>query len=237
METFLFKFFSSSFIYVLIVGFIINLSIFFASIILYKTLSFLPKSKVFGEKQKITKEDIQLSLITVVSNTIVFVLGVYLWKFGIIKIDLSKTNFDLLVEVIILILAMDILMYFFHRFVHIIPFLNQIHARHHIHESTNSLSLFVLSPVESIGFGLMILAVIFIFPFSATSISIYLVINSIWGTIGHLNHSILPKKVLWFLEKTGVCTSEFHYDHHQFPGCNFGFYTSIWDKLFKTEKN
>ncbi|MFN5983583.1 MAG: sterol desaturase family protein [Fluviicola sp.] len=237
MTTILLDLKSASFIQVLKLGLIINLTIFFASIILYKVLSFLPKTKVFGEKQEITKEDIQLSLITVVSNTIVFVLGVYLWKFGIIKIELSKTNFELLVEVIILICSMDILMYLFHRFVHIIPFLKQIHARHHIHESTNSLSLFVLSPVESIGFGLMILAVIFIIPFSATSISIYLAINSIWGTIGHLNHSILPKNVLRFLEKTSVCTSEFHYNHHQFPSCNFGFYTSIWDKLFKTEKN
>lgn len=237
METFLFKFFSSSFSYVLILGFIINLSIFLASILLYKVVSFLPKTKVFGEKQNITKEDVLLSLLTVLSNIFVFVLGVYLWKFGIIKIDFSKTNFELLVEVIILIFSMDILMYFFHRFVHIIPFLNQIHARHHIHESTNALSLFVLSPVESIGFGLMILAVLIVFPFSALSISIYLVINSIWGTIGHLNHSILPNKVLVILQKSCVCTTEFHYNHHQFPGYNFGFYTSIWDKLFKTEKN
>jgi Delta7-sterol 5-desaturase len=125
-------------------------------------------------------------------------------------------------------------MYVFHRSVHFLRHFRQIHQRHHEHESTNLLSLFVLHPIESIGFGLMMLGVLLFFPFSVIGISLYLILNSVWGTIGHLNHSVLPSSWLKLAKKGYLCTSEFHYLHHQHPDYNFGFYTSIWDVIFKT---
>jgi Delta7-sterol 5-desaturase len=215
-------------------GLIINFGIYFCSLGLYSLLNHIPGKQRLGEPQPVLRSDIVLSFITVLCNTIVFVFGVYLWKSGFIVLNESQTVFWMLLEVLFLTLVMDLLMYVFHRAVHFIKYSRKIHQRHHEHESTNLLSLFVLHPVESIGFGLMLLGVLVFFPFSATGISIYLVINSLWGTVGHLNHTVLPQSLLKLARKGYLCTSEFHYLHHQYPGCNFGFYTSIWDWVFKT---
>jgi sterol desaturase/sphingolipid hydroxylase (fatty acid hydroxylase superfamily) len=218
----------------IIFGLIINFAIYFGSLGLYVVLSKLSGSKRMGEPQPILKSDIILSLVTVLCNTVVFIFGVLLWKYGFIILNENQQFLYVLLEVFLLTLIMDFLMYVFHRAVHFLRRFRKLHQRHHEHESTNLLSLFVLHPIESIGFGLMMLAVICIFPFSAVGISIYLLINSVWGTVGHLNHSVLPQSWLRVAEKGFLCTSEFHYLHHQSPGYNFGFYFSFWDVVFKT---
>lgn len=220
---------------VIIYGLIINFGIYLCSLGLYSVLSYFPNKQRLGDQQPILRTDIVLSLITVLCNTIVFVFGVFLWKHGFIVLNENQNILWVLLEVLFLILVMDLLMYVFHRSVHFLTYFRKIHQRHHEHESTNLLSLFVLHPIESIGFGLMMLGVLLFFPLSATGISIYLVINSLWGTIGHLNHTVLPQSWLKLARKGYLCTSEFHYLHHQHPGCNFGFYTSIWDVIFKTK--
>lgn len=218
----------------ILVGLIINFGIYFCSIGLYMLLSLLPKTETLGEQQEIHSSDIILSLITVLGNTFVFIIGVLLWKYGVIILSLNISSLQLLKEVFIMTVVMDFLMYVFHRAVHLLKQFRGIHALHHTHESTNMFSLFVLHPIECIGFGFMMLGVLYVFSFSAIGISLYLLLNSLWGTIGHLNHTILPKSWLKLAERLHLGTSEFHYLHHQNPDYNFGFYTSFWDALFGT---
>jgi len=215
-------------------GLLVNFMIYGCSLGLYLLLTTFSVSRRMGEKQPVLRSDILLSLITVICNTIVFILGVMLWKTGWIILNENRQWFHVILEVLILTLIMDFLMYVFHRSVHFLRYLRKVHERHHEHESTNLLSLFVLHPIESIGFGLMMLGVIWLVPFSAPGISLYLILNSLWGTIGHLNHSVLPQSWLKIAKKGYLCTSEFHYLHHQNPEYNFGFYTSVWDVVFKT---
>lgn len=215
-------------------GMILNFAIYLGSLGLYALLSSFSRSRQMGESQPILKSDIVLSLITVLCNTLVFILGVLLWKYGFIVLNPNQQWAHVLLEVFLLTIIMDLLMYLFHRTVHFLRYFRKVHERHHEHQSTNMLSLFVLHPIESIGFGLMMLAVIWLFPFSATGIAIYLLINSLWGTIGHLNTSVLPPFWLKVAKKSFLCTSEFHYLHHQNPDYNFGFYFSFWDKILGT---
>lgn len=215
-------------------GLMVNFVIYFCSLGLYLFLTKFFASRAMGEDQPVLLSDILLSLVTVICNTLVFILGVVLWKTGWISLNENRHWFGVLLEVLILTLIMDLLMYVFHRSVHFLRYFRKVHERHHEHESTNLLSLFVLHPIESIGFGLMMLGVIWLVPFSAPGISLYLILNSLWGTIGHLNHSVLPESWLKVAKKGYLCTSEFHYLHHQNPNYNFGFYTSVWDAVFKT---
>lgn len=226
--------FKADWIEITILGLIINFAIYFGSMALYAALSRLPSAREMGSKHPILRSDVMLSLVTVICNTAVFILGVYLWKYGFIQLSESNNWLYVLGEVLVLTLIMDLLMYIFHRAVHFVQYFSRVHERHHEHVSTNLLSLFVLHPIESIGFGLMMLAVICVLPFSATGISIYLALNSLWGTVGHLNHSVLPLPLRKIAQKAYICTSEFHYLHHQHPGFNFGFYSSVWDVIFKT---
>lgn len=234
MKSILETLFKADFIELTVYGLVVNFGIYFASLGLYSVLNNLPGSRKMGSQQPILRSDVWLSLVTVICNTIVFVFGVLLWRYGFIRLSENNSWLYILAEVIVLTLIMDLLMYVFHRSVHILRYFSRVHERHHEHESTNMLSLFVLHPVESIGFGLMMLAVVCLISFSEPGITIYLIINSLWGTIGHLNHSVLPRSWSNIAQKAFVCTSEFHFLHHQHPGCNFGFYSSIWDLIFKT---
>ena len=90
----------------------------------------------------------------------------------------------------------------------------------------------MLHPLEALGFGLMMIAVFMCYPFSIVSITAYLFINLIWGTIGHLNREFFPK----WTDKIFLATTKFHNQHHLDENHNFGFYTSIWDRLFRTFK-
>lgn len=224
----------AGFMEITVYGLIINFGIYGASLGLYFLLSRFPGKQEIGDQQPVNRKDVLLSLITVLCNTVVFILGVYLWKFGFIRLDKEYGPGQVILEVLVLTLIMDFLMYVFHRSVHFLRYFRKVHERHHEHKSTNLLSLFVLHPIESIGFGLMMLGVIILFPFSAVGISMYLVLNSLWGTVGHLNHSVLPQSWLKIAQKGYLCTSEFHYLHHQNPHYNFGFYTSVWDVMFQT---
>ncbi|QXU49670.1 sterol desaturase family protein [Chryseobacterium sp. D764] len=190
------------------------------------------KSQLQEKNHPVTRSDFYLSLFTIICNSFVMLLGVFLWKNGWIVLGETQSVVRIIAEVAALLLLMDLLMYFFHYGAHL-PFIYKIlHRKHHEHVSTNFLSLFVLHPFETIGFGLMMLALLIGYDFSVISISIYLMLNLIWGTIGHLNREFFPAS----FDRLLVGTTRFHNQHHLDESKNFGFYTSIWDRVFGTYK-
>lgn len=191
-----------------------------------------PKKKIQSTDHPFLKSDLYVSLLTLFLNSLVMLIGVYSWKSGWIVLNESKTVLTILIEIAAIILVMDLLMYIFHYLAHH-PFIYKIlHRKHHEHISTNFLSLFVLHPFETLGFGLMMIFVFMLHEFSVFSITIYLFINLIWGTIGHLNREFFPK----WTEQLFLGTTKFHNQHHLNEQKNFGFYTSIWDRMFGTYK-
>lgn len=191
-----------------------------------------PKNKIQTTDHPFLKSDLYLSLLTLLLNMVVMLIGVYLWKSGWIALNESKNLLILLVEIVAIVLVMDLLMYIFHYLVHHPVIYKVLHRKHHEHISTNFLSLFVLHPLETLGFGLMMIFVLMWYNFSIFSITIYLFINLVWGTIGHLNREFFPA----WSEKLFLGTTKFHNQHHQNEQTNFGFYTSIWDRIFRTYK-
>lgn len=212
----------------------INVFLFLLSITLFSFFSRISKyQRLQNTPQVLTREDITLSIWVIGCNALIFIIGFILWQKDIIIVQEHTNVLLVVVEVAFLVFIMDLLMYVFHRIAHFPFFYNLIHLRHHKHESTNAISLFVLHPIEALGFGFLIILVIFVYPFSYLAISLYLFINLLWGTIGHLDKEILPKQLTGL--KPGVLGStRFHNDHHQYPHYNYGFYTVLWDKIFGT---
>lgn len=209
----------------------INIFLYVFSIGLYLFIDkTCPKKPLQEQDHPITRSDVYLSFLTVFCNSLVMLTGVFLWKNGWITVDRNPSASVIVLEVVALLLLMDLLMYFFHYAAHL-PFVYKlIHGKHHEHVSTNYLSLFVLHPFETIGFGLMMLVLLMVYDFSVISISVYLLINLVWGTIGHLNREFFPAP----FDRFFVGTTRFHNQHHLDETKNFGFYTSIWDRLFRT---
>lgn len=217
----------------LIFSLIVNIFLYLFSIGLYifieKTCR---KSQLQEKNHPVTRSDFYLSLLTIGCNSFVMLLGAFLWKKGWIVPGQTESVIGIIAEVAVLLLLMDFLMYLFHFAAHLPLVYKVLHGKHHEHISTNFLSLFVLHPLETIGFGLMMLVILTGYDFSVISISIYLLLNLIWGTIGHLNREFFPAS----FDRFFVGTTRFHNQHHLDESKNFGFYTSIWDRLFGTYK-
>lgn len=217
----------------LIFSLIVNIFLYLFSIGLYifieKTCR---KSQLQEKNHPVTRSDFYLSLLTIGCNSFVMLLGAFLWKKGWIVPGQTESVIGIIAEVAVLLLLMDFLMYLFHFAAHLPLVYKVLHGKHHEHISTNFLSLFVLHPLETIGFGLMMLVILIGYDFSVISISIYLLLNLIWGTIGHLNREFFPAS----FDRFFVGTTRFHNQHHLDESKNFGFYTSIWDRLFRTYK-
>lgn len=217
----------------IIFSLVINIFLYLFSIGLYLFIDkTCRKSALQAQNHPVTKPDFYQSLLTVLCNSLVMLIGVFLWKHGWITVGTHQSSVVIALEVVALLLLMDLLMYFFHYAAHFPLVYKLLHGKHHEHVSTNYLSLFVLHPFETLGFGLMMLVLLIAYDFSVISISIYLLINLIWGTIGHLNREFFPAS----FDRLFIGTTKFHNLHHLDGTKNFGFYTSIWDRLFGTYK-
>ncbi|ADU32108.1 sterol desaturase family protein [Evansella cellulosilytica] len=177
--------------------------------------------------------EVFLALLSVILNTAVTVLGYYLWKNGVIVLSTSFGFFDW-IDILILLLIMDFAMYVFHRFAHLRFIYPLIHRTHHRYEDPRPITLFALNPLENLGFGLLWIIVLTIYPASWIGISGYLFLNVVFGLIGHLGVEPFPNSWVKHPILKWISTSTYHAQHHQQEHYNYGFYTIIWDRLFGT---
>lgn len=133
-----------------------------------------------------------------------------------------------------MLILMDLGMYTFHRMAHAKGVYEVAHSTHHTHTSTNPISLFVLNPLEVLGFGSLLLVLMSTISFSGTSVISYLALNLIFGTLGHLSVEVLSPRVSSIKIVRLIGWTTFHVLHHRDPDTNFGFYTTLWDRLFGT---
>ncbi len=184
--------------------------------------------------EPISRQEILLALLCVVLNALVAVVGIIFWRAGIINL---RPNGDILattVDVLVLIILMDFGMYVFHRAAHYPLLYPIIHLTHHLYENPRPLTLFVLNPFEVLGFGALLIVVIWFSQASQVAIVIYLAFNLIFGLVGHLGVEPAPDAWLKLPVIRSISTSTFHAEHHHDKAHNFGFYTVIWDRLFGT---
>lgn len=203
-----------------------NTVLLFLSIMLGKIIEF--------ENTKLNKTDRKWVFATLICNTIITFLGYELYHYEILKIDFSTSLLSILLDTLLLIFIMDFLMFCFHYLVHHLKWFYPIHKLHHTHIETSVYSLFVLHPIETIGFGIIWLFSITVFEFNFISIIIYLILNLLYGIFGHLKTDIFPD--FWYKSyfTKWISTTKFHSNHHKNESHNFGFYFTIWDKIFKT---
>jgi Delta7-sterol 5-desaturase len=178
-------------------------------------------------------DEVLIAASTVIGNTVTTLIGLFLWRAHIIHFR-TDTGLWAWFDVVVLVLVMDFAMYFLHRIAHHPWFFARMHKLHHTFDRPRPLTLFILNPVENFSFGLLFLTTITLYPASWMGVSIYLAINLLCGTVGHLGVEPLPS---WWGQTPVlryVAGSTFHARHHQDVDCNYGFYTLVWDGLFGT---
>jgi len=211
-----------------------NVAIFIGSVCLCDWLGKrYSSSPLFAARHPISKKDAQLAVIAVLLNSAIAVLGWWLWQERWITIT-HPAWWRTLLDVCAFLMLMDFGMYLSHRIAHDPWLYSKIHATHHTHQATNPISLFVLNPSEVLGFGTLMLSVLIAIPLSGTAVLVYLMLNVLFGTLGHAGVEPFPRSwARWILVRQ-IGTSTFHAEHHLQPRTNYGFYTVIWDRLFGT---
>ncbi|KIO78864.1 fatty acid hydroxylase [Pedobacter lusitanus] len=178
----------------------------------------------------------QICAVTNVLNTAVTYAGFKLWEYNYINIT-AHISVTILTDFLLLFFAMDLLMFIFHYLIHQTFLYKIVHQLHHLAVHPKPIDLFILHPLETISFGALWLVLLMLFPFNIYAIVIYLIINVVFGLTGHLGIEPLPLRFRNLPVIRYLGTSTFHHQHHQYEDFNFGFYTSIWDRLFGTYKS
>jgi sterol desaturase/sphingolipid hydroxylase (fatty acid hydroxylase superfamily) len=178
-------------------------------------------------------QEMGFAAVCVLFNAIITLAGWWLWTHDYITIrrDIGWRAWS---DVLVLLLSMDFAMYWFHRAAHIRWLYPLVHVTHHRYDKPRPLNLFVLNPIEVMGFGGLWLIVLCVFNSSWLGICIYLALNLLFGIVGHAGVEPFPRRWLKLPLLRFVGTSTFHAEHHQQAGTNFGFYTTLWDRIFGT---
>jgi sterol desaturase/sphingolipid hydroxylase (fatty acid hydroxylase superfamily) len=184
----------------------------------------------------ITGKEKVLAAVCVGLNAMVAVAGLVLWREGVIDLrpygDYSAGT--VLIDALVLFFAMDILMYVFHRVAHHPLLFAFAHRTHHDYESPRPLTLFVLNPMEVLGFGAIWLLVLLASTASIEGILVYLGFNLAFGLVAHVGVEPAPRQWLRVPLLRYIATSTFHAEHHLDRSHNYGFYLVIWDRLLGT---
>lgn len=214
--------------------FLLNLMIFIlAMAISHFLIKIFRKHRVSPVPAPLNKKEITLTISCIFINTLITMIGFYLFKEKLIQIKIN--GFGLIfIETFGLFFIMDFLMFLTHRLMHTPILYKLIHSVHHEYKNVRPLTLFVLHPLEVIGFGALWLGLLMSYPFHLLAICIYLVFNMVFGALGHLGVETFPEKLLDRFPVKFVGTSRFHAQHHLDIERNFGFYTQIWDRLFNS---
>jgi Delta7-sterol 5-desaturase len=183
--------------------------------------------------EPLTRTEVAVALVNVLLNSVTTLLGLWLWRNGIIHFR-NDIGLFALADVLVLLMGMDLLMYVLHRIAHARVLYSLLHKFHHRYERPRPLTLFALSPVENLAFGGLWLLFISVYDASWLGMSVYLILNVFFGAVGHLGVEPFPPS---WVRKAGLrnfAGGSFHAQHHQDKRHNFGFYTLFWDRLFGT---
>ncbi len=178
-------------------------------------------------------QEIAATVSCVILNTVVTIVGFILWRTGIMRF---RTDFGMWawLDALALLMIMDLAMYLLHRLGHHPWLFPLLHRMHHTYDRPRPLTLFVLNPAENLAYGVLWLIVASLYPASWLGMSVYLILNVLFGMVGHLGVEPFPDFWARLPVLRYLGTSTFHAQHHQDLAHNFGFYTLIWDKLFGT---
>ncbi|MET9401808.1 sterol desaturase family protein [Kitasatospora sp. NPDC002965] len=174
-----------------------------------------------------------LTATAVLLNSGVGVAGWALWQHGLLRLS-ADTGLRAVAELLLFSLVMDALMYAGHWLAHRRRLYRLAHELHHRYPDPRPSTLFVLHPLEVLGFGGTWLAVLCLWEISALALAGYVVVNLVFGLLGHLGVEPFPARARRLAVFRWVALPMFHAGHHVDPGVNLGFYTTVWDRLFGT---
>lgn len=141
-----------------------------------------------------------------------------------------------LIEIIGAFVLLDFAIWFQHVIFHKVPFLWRLHAMHHVDQDLDATSGVRFHPVEILLSAVLKLGLVIIIGPAAVAVLLFEVILNASALFNHANLN-LP---LWLDRalRLVIVTPDMHRAHHSpyrdETDTNYGFFLSVWDRLFKT---
>ncbi len=134
----------------------------------------------------------------------------------------------------IYLFGFEIYFYFIHRLLHKPLLYKHIHYVHHSVKTPTVFTVFCFHPLEILLFFLYHLVLVIFLPLHPTALFVAGVVIHQGNIVGHLGYEFFSKS---FRKKYEfISTATFHDQHHQKITCNYGYFFTSLDKVFKTNE-
>ncbi len=144
------------------------------------------------------------------------------------------TWYVVLGEFAVYFLAFDLYFYATHRVMHLGPVYRWVHKTHHRSTAPNPLTAFSFNPLEGVLAGGFLPVFLAAFEVHREALGLIGPFQIFMSMYVHCGHEMMPawwyrtRATRWFI------TPMFHDQHHQLYRCNYGGFTTIWDRVFGT---
>lgn len=190
-----------------------------------------------GATEKVTnhkqfEHQIRFEIIHSFQSIIVFglygLLIVFCYRHAIVSIAFEY-NYMIGVDLLILAVWNEVHFYLGHKLMHTKYFIG-IHRTHHKSVVVTPFSTYSFHPVESLIFGTVMISPMLVIEFELMALVIFPIYHLFFNTLGHSNVKLIQNK--GGLKKIEISTH--HNNHHTKFNANFGFASSLMDRLMKT---
>lgn len=183
------------------------------------------------------RREIGYSLITSVIFAAVFASLFLLKGTGLTKIysdPLAYGQVWFWLQIPVVLAIQDFYFYWMHRTVHKDGLYDTVHRVHHLSVNPSPFAAFAFHPLEAvleIGF---IVPLALVMPLTFKALFWVSLLSLLYNVYGHLGYEIMPN----WLARTPLGklfnTATYHNQHHRTYRYNYGLYTTVWDRLFRT---
>ncbi len=170
-----------------------------------------------------------------VTTCVLTVLSNWLIQQGYLVIDPAPVAWYVVAyEFALYFFIFDLYFYLVHRTLHTQPLYGWIHKTHHHSLSPQPLSYASMSPLEGISEGMIIPIFLTLFTVHESSTYFILPFASLMGLYVHCGYEFAPRWWYRLPATKWLITPMYHDQHHQYFTCNYGAYTTLWDRLLGT---
>ncbi len=128
----------------------------------------------------------------------------------------------------------DLYFYMVHRIMHNPTLFKYVHLVHHQSTNPSPWAAYAFHPLEAVVEQGIVIIFYFTIPIHISHLAIFFLFSIIYNVYGHLGYELYPKGFNKTIVGRWINTSTNHNQHHQYFKGNYGLYTLVWDRLFKT---
>ncbi len=210
-----------------------------AFVLFYFLLKKVMANRKIQEKFPLTKDytrDIGYSIITIFIFTIVAVLSLRTFsEYTLIYDEVSdRPIWYYWVSMILMLVLHDFYFYCTHRLMHNPKLYRYFHKVHHTSTNPSPWTAYSFHPLEAVVEAGIITLIAVSIPAHRTAIALFFVFQIIYNVYGHTGYELWPRNFHKTWIGRYINTSVAHNMHHKKFHGNYGLYTLIWDRLFRT---